>query len=145
MAVDDNDTVDTTDQEEAAPEESSAVVRTTPFLPTPDDTTQAEAPTPVQTRRTTPFLPRPEVSARKPFLPTPETPPGWSGPEGAARQQAWQYASAGGGAPRAELVKMPAAPITVAYQQAEAFRRQGELDNLQNALSTSTDPNELYN
>ena len=150
MAVDDNDNVDTTDQEEATPvEQASAQVRTTPFLPTPADTAQAdtdqvEAPTP-PAARTTPFLPTPEVSARKPFLPTPETPPGWSGPEGAARQQAWQYASAGGGAPRAELVKMPAAPITVAYQQAEAFRRQGELDNLQNALSTSTDPNELYN
>jgi hypothetical protein len=125
MAAADDTDLDTQDEEATPVEQASAQVRTTPFLPTPADTAQAdtdqvEAPTP-PAARTTPFLPTPEVSARKPFLPTPETPPGWSGPEGAARQQAIQYASAEGGAPRAELVKGLPPPLTAAYQQAQAF------------------------
>src|SRR5215831_7245378 len=64
--------------------------------------------------------------------------------EAAAVQQAWQYASAGGGAPRAELVRGVAPPLQAAWDQAQAFRRQGELDNLQSVFASSTDPQEIY-
>src|SRR5215471_5719008 len=82
-------------------------------------------------------------STRQPFQPAPTSdlgPP----PEAAAGQQAWQYASAGGGAPRAQLVKSPPPPVQAAWEQAQAFKRQGELDNLSQVFQSSTNPSEIY-
>jgi len=64
--------------------------------------------------------------------------------ETAAAQQAFQYASAGGGAPRAELVKPPTPAVQVAWDQAQAFQRQSELDTLNNMFSQAKNLPDLY-
>src|SRR5215831_10275924 len=82
-------------------------------------------------------------STRQPFQPAPTSdlgPP----PEAAAAQQAWQYASAGGGAPRAQLVKSPPPPIQAAWEQAQAFKRQGELDTLNGMFRDAQNLPDLY-
>ena len=64
--------------------------------------------------------------------------------ETAAAQQAFQYASAGGGAPRAELVMPPTPAVQVAWDQAQAFQRQSELDTLNNMFSQAKNLPDLY-
>jgi hypothetical protein len=155
MADDDND-IDVIDQ---APPDETASART-PFQPVLS-AAAVEEPGPGPSVRQ-PFQPGPAPSDRQPFQPVvprgtneqdPFAPgvslditqgPG-SGAEAAAAQQGWQYASAGGGAPRAQLVKGVAPPVQAAWDQAQAFKRQGELDTLKNIFATTQDPTELYN
>jgi hypothetical protein len=124
--------------EDADVVEQAADVRTAerqPFQPIPIPVEREPfEPVPIPTERE-PF--KPVEAARKPFQPViaqPAAPavaqdtgrqpfqPLGSPAEAAAAQQGWQWASAGGGAPRAELVKLPPlSPAGVAAGQAQAF------------------------
>jgi hypothetical protein len=108
------DDVEVVDQ--AAADETAPTAERKPFQPVETAAPAVRQPFQPVTAQPTAAATPAQGTGRQPFQPL-GTPA-----EAAAAQQGWQWASAGGGAPRAELVKLPPlSPAGVASGQAQAF------------------------